>query len=117
MTASAAISGRMPSASAVERLVILALDGGGGGGLAAADAAAESAEGPRNGSSVPSGFSSMAVMPTDILPMPELVSSAGSMPLGGGAGGLNCCILAAGAPAIRQQLPLLRRATMRAGAL
>ena len=117
MTASAAISGRMPSASAVERLVVLALDGGGGGGLAAADAAAESAEGPRNGSSVPSGFSSMAVTPTDILPMPELVSAAagaGGLSSGCGACSLFCCILAARALALRKQLLLLQCATMRA---
>ena len=114
MTASAAISSRMPSASAVERLVILAFNGGGGDGWAAADVAAAAAEGPRNGSSTPSGFSSTAVMPTDILPTSVAVNPTGGMPLGSGAGGVFCCILAAGAPAIRTQLPLLRRATMRA---
>ena len=114
MTAAAVVSGRMPSASAVERLVVLALNGGSAFGWAAADVAAAAAEGPRNGSSTPSGFSPTAVMPTDILPTSVAINPTGSMPLGSGAGGVFCCILAAGAPAIRTQLPLLRRAAMRA---
>ena len=117
MTAAAVIYSRMPSASALERLVNLALNGGGGGGWAAADVAAAAAAGPRNRSSSPSGFSSTAVMPTDILPTSVVVKSTGSMPLGSGAGGVFCCILAARAPAIQKQLSLLLRARMRAWVL
>ena len=97
-TAAAVIYSRMPSASAVDRLVDLALSGGSAFGWAAADVAAAAAAGPRNRSSSPSGLSSTAVMPTDILPTSVVVKSTGSMPLGSGAGGLICCILPAGAP-------------------